>query len=110
MSETRHNISIEDVRSLCAVGMIIWTEHCGNRMRERLIKRADVLYCIKHGEIIENYPDDISPSCLVLGCSIAGAVLHVVCGIKDGTVRMITAYYPNMTKWENDYRTRKAVE
>jgi hypothetical protein len=38
------------------------------RLRERGIKRADVINCIQSGEIIEQYLDDMPfPSCLILG-------------------------------------------
>ncbi|MDO5112417.1 MAG: DUF4258 domain-containing protein [Clostridia bacterium] len=106
----RHTISIEEIRSLCDSGSIVWSEHCGTRMRGRKIKRADVLCCVQNGEIIEDYPADIAPSCLIFGLSTAENILHAVCGIKDDTVHMITAYYPSKDKWEDDYKTRKAVK
>ena len=35
-----------------------WSTHVAARMHERNIKRMDVLNCLLHGEIIEEYPDD----------------------------------------------------
>lgn len=47
---------IEDIKKLVAEHKIKWTSHCVKQMIERDISRADVLHCINHGEIIEDYP------------------------------------------------------
>jgi hypothetical protein len=61
------------------------------------------------GEIIEQYPDDYPyPSVLILGYS-DGKPLHVVTGVGGEKVWLITAYFPTLAQWENDYKTRKAV-
>ena len=33
--------------------------------------------------------------------------IHIVCGISDNYVHMITAYRPNSDKWEEDMKTRR---
>lgn len=33
--------------------------------------------------------------------------IHVVAGVGDGLLWIITAYFPDEEKWENDYKTRK---
>jgi hypothetical protein len=61
-----------------------------------------------HGEIIEEYPNDYPyPSCLVLGLSPAGKHLHIVCGMSENTLWLITAYYPNPDEWSGDFSVRK---
>jgi len=61
------------------------------------------------GEIIEQYPDDYPyPSTLILGFADALA-LHIVIGVGNGNTWLVTAYYPDEDKWENDFKTRKAV-
>lgn len=66
-------IDISDLQSLVSAGMIIWTEHMVIRLRERKIKRIDVITGIHNGEIIEQYPDDTPfPSCLIAGASTSG--------------------------------------
>lgn len=63
------------------------------------------------GEIIEQYPDDFPfPSCLIFGYSIDEKVLHVVASDEGTASRIITAYYPNIEKFENDLKTRKEKE
>jgi len=97
------------LQALVSAKSILWTEHVALRLRERGIKRADVITCIENGEIIELYPDDTPfPSCLILGNSLSDKPLHVVCGFNAGvSCCIITAYHPDFDKWEVDYKTRK---
>ena len=106
------SIDFPELQSLVTARQILWTEHVVLRMRERNIKRVDVIACIQNGEIIEQYPDDMPfPSCLILGFSVNETALHVVCGLNSGTnCCIITAYYPDTNNWEPDYKTRKAGE
>ena len=95
---------------LCNDETISITQHLQIRMRERKIKYDDIVEAIKTGEIIEQYPADYPfPSCLILGCSPNNRQLHVLCGIGNGLLWIITAYYPGVNKWENDNKTRKGV-
>ena len=87
------------------------TLHSLDRFRERGIHISDIQNVLLYGEIIEQYPDDYPfPSCLELGLSIANRPLHVCCGVGDNKLWIITAYYPDNSKWESDNKTRKAVE
>ena len=100
-------IDIAALRPLVSAGQILWTEHLSLRLRERGIKRADVIACIGNGEIIEQYPDDYPcSSCLVLGITVNFRYLHVVCGI-DGELWIISAYDPAPEKWTDGFRVRK---
>lgn len=102
------DITIGLLRSLCDDKTFFMTQHMYNRCRERGIKYEDIKVAIMNGEIIEQYPDDFPyPSCLVLGTIIDGRYLHVVCGVGNNQLWIITAYYPNPNKWENDFKTRK---
>ena len=103
---------IEGLRSLLSAGQVVWTEHLAIRLRERGIKRDDVIACVKNGDIIEQYPDDMPfPSCLISGHSVSEKPLHVVCAQnQDVNCCVITAYYPNPDKWEADNKTRKVRE
>ena len=63
---------------------------------------------ILSGEFVEFYPNDYPyPSCLILGTNDIGKNLHIVCGIGNGELWLITAYVPSAQKWETDLRTRK---
>lgn len=99
---------IETVREFIVKGKIYWTKHCLNRLNQRNILMSDVKIAINNGKIIEYYYDDYPyPSCLILGYDINGKILHIVCGISNEFIHMITAYYPDINKWENDMRTRR---
>ena len=103
-------VELSDLRALISAGEIFWTEHVALRLRERGIKRADVIACIQNGDIIEQYPDDMPfPSCLISGAAAAGKPLHVVWGLNPGvSCCVVTAYRPAPDKWESGYKIRKA--
>ena len=101
-------ITIELLRHLCNNNNVIWTAHVLERLQQRGIFRRDVRNAILTGDIIEQYPEDYPyPSCLILGTMLNGQNLHVVCGVNSEHIFIITAYYPNLDKFEDDYKTRK---
>ena len=101
-------IDISDLRTHYEQGRVVITIHAQERLRQRKIKTKDVKSCIMTGEIIEQYPDDFPfPSCLILGNSVEGKPLHVVMSDNGTESRIITAYFPDHSKFESDYRHRK---
>ena len=98
-------LDIREIRELCTDDRIILTQHVVKRCQERGIAFNDIVNAILRGEIIEQYPDDYPyPSCLIL----SDGPLHVVAGIGQGMIWIITAYKPTAQKWESDWKTRKA--
>lgn len=79
------------------------TAHVFKRCRERKITLDEIMSCIMNGEIIEDYP---YPSALVLEFNKTRPI-HVVAGVGDNRLWIITAYYPDTTHWNSDYKTRK---
>ena len=101
-------LDIDRIRELIRQGNVVWRDHAMKRLRERKITREDVRNAIYTGEIIEDRPDDIpTPCCLILGTNVKGRYLHVICGVLDDMVYIISAYYPDPDKWEADFITRK---
>lgn len=101
-------ITLDELRKLCKDETIQFTDHARLRCQERGLKYSDLKAAVLNGEIIEQYPTDYPfPSCLVLGASIAGHHIHVVCGIGGGLLWLITAYIPDPAKWAPDMKTRK---
>ena len=85
------------------------TVHAIRRMHERNILMDDICEVLKQGALIEEYRDDYPyPSCLIMG-RLSDRIFHVVCSFSD-PLYIITAYEPDLTEWENDYRTRKKVK
>ncbi len=102
-------MNIEKIKEIISnSNNVIITQHSAVRFRERGIEYKDIVTALNTGIIIENYPDDYpNPSCLVLGTTIKGKYLHVVCGTDDEYLWIITAYYPSKEKWNSDFKTRK---
>lgn len=100
--------NIETIIKLIIKEKIYWTNHSLNRLHQRNILVLDVKQAIINGRIIEYYYDDYPyPSCLILGCNKNNKKLHVVCGVSEELVYVITAYYPEENKWEKDMETRR---
>ncbi len=74
---------------------------------DRMISTEEIRDAIFHGEIIEEYPEDVrGESCLVLNTAGLRPV-HVVCAPRDDYLAVITAYLPSPDKWSDDFRMRK---
>ena len=101
-------IDIGTLREYFSNDTIVISEHAQNRCRERGIKQKDIRNCIMTGEIIEQYPDDFPfPSCLIFGYTVNNKIIHVVASDEGTMSRIITAYYPDTLKFEDDLRTRR---
>ena len=87
---------------------IRWTNHAIIRLFQRNITQEDIQSAILNGEIIEEYENDYPyASCLVYGINIENKVLHIVWGMNESELWIITAYYPDNVSWENDLKTRR---
>ena len=85
-----------------------FTLHAGDRMTERHIAVREVEEALLSGsaELIEDYPEDPrSPSCLILGITNIGRLLHIQC-THAPNVAVITAYEPKAEEWI-DWKVRK---
>ncbi|MBW1836198.1 MAG: DUF4258 domain-containing protein [Deltaproteobacteria bacterium] len=88
---------------------IFWTYHVNMRMKGRFIPRKIVLDSIQHYEIIEEYPGDkYLPSYLVFS-KYQDKIFHVLFAVdvEADNVRVITAYYPSLDEWEEDFKNRR---
>lgn len=104
------NLDINTIKKLVKDGKIRWTNHVLIRLIQRNISQEDVENALIHGEIIEEYSNDYPyPSCIVFGVNLKSEILHIVCGINNSELWIITAYYPNNTKWNNDLKTRREI-
>lgn len=93
-----------------AAKRILFLPHALSQMNsaERMISTAEVQATIFRGEVIEDYPEDMrGHSCLILGQGEDRRPIHVVCAPKSDYLAIITAYLPNPSQWELDWRTRR---
>lgn len=96
-------LNIEKIKKCILQKNIIWTKHCLNRINQRNILILDVKQAISNGRIIEYYYDDYPyPSCLIIGKNKIGNTIHIVCGMNNNLLYMITAYYPDSKEWKED--------
>jgi len=78
------------------------------KLRQRKIEISELEKAILSGEVIEDYPTDPrGPSCLILGYAQRDRPLHIVCGIMEAELLVITAYEPGLEEWEADWKTRR---
>jgi len=87
---------------------ILFLTHAIQQMSrpERMISEIDVRETIFEGEIIEEYPkDQRGLSCLMLHRP-SGRTIHIVCSPKDNYLAIITAYIPNQSQWDENFRKR----
>ena len=102
-------LTMPTLHNAVAGNAIAWRQHALVRMMERGIARSEVMMCIAHGEIIEQYPKDHPfPSALIAGRA-GQRVLHVVAAFDAGSKRcyITTAYEPDLKHFEVDLRTRR---
>jgi hypothetical protein len=88
---------------------VLWTYHVNMRMRERFVPRSQILDSSASYEIIEEYPDDkYLPSYLVYARKDA-AIIHILFAVDVAgqNVRVVTAYCPDQSQCEDDFKTRR---
>ena len=100
---------MEQIHVLAEEHKIQFTNHASKRASERSIDIiSDILPALKTGQIIEEYPNDYPyKSYLLLGYTELSKPLHIVCAIVNNVLWIITEYFPDITQWENDFKTRK---
>ena len=99
---------LEKIKKRVEVDDHRFTIHSFERCVERIISPKEIKNIILSGEIIENYTrDKYGPSCLILGITEKGRILHVQCSVDP--VWIITAYDPtlNPEEWDKDFKRRQ---
>ncbi len=102
--------TIEEIRSHLINGQFEFSHHGFRRSIERNISESEIRETGKDAMIIEDYSDDkYSPSCLLLGFTIAGRPLHIqVTRIETSPslIKIVTIYQPDEDEWI-DYSIRR---
>jgi hypothetical protein len=89
---------------------ILFTRHALDQMNkpDRLISESEVREVLEQGDVIEEYPDDPrGPSGLMGQQTSLGRFVHVVCSPKSDYLAIITAYVPDPSEWDEEFRTRR---
>jgi hypothetical protein len=100
--------TISEIQDQLQTGKFEFTRHAFKRAVERNISDREIIEAGANVIIIEDYPDDkYSPSCLILGLTIADRALHFqVSRMESDLLKIITLYEPNESEWLN-YKTRR---
>jgi hypothetical protein len=90
---------------------LVFRVHAIQRMYQRNISDDEVRAVLVTGETIEDYPDDTPyPSRLMLGWQGLRPIHVVVADNADDQVNIIiTAYEPDPSEWEPDFKRRKQI-
>ena len=99
---------IEIIRAKIRANQFEFSKHAADNSILRLISVQEVRETLENGQIIEDYPDDkYGPSCLVLGFTRKGRVLHIQCSYPSRSLlKIITLYEPSAEEWI-DFKLRK---
>ena len=86
-----------------------FSRHALDRTILRMISVQEIREAIRQAELLEDYPDDkYGPSCLLLGFTQGGRVLHIQCSYPSRSlVKIVTVYEPHAAEWIN-FRVRKS--
>ena len=100
---------IRELRSKIANGQFEFSQHAVDHSIIRHISVQEIREAFDSSRIIEDYPDDkYGPTCLVLGYTLAGRPLHILCSHPSRPlVKIVTLYEPDPDLWI-DFRTRRA--
>ena len=89
---------------------ILWTYHVNIRLAARFIPREAILGSTGSFEIIESYPEDKYLPSYLVRAKHEGTVFHVLFAtdVEHGSVRIVTAYWPDPGEWEDNLRKRRS--
>ena len=88
---------------------VLVKDHAVTRMMERNIFKSDILSVLYDGEVLEDYPTDFPyPSCLMFKI-VDSRPIHIVAAynVTDKQIIVVTAYIPDTSTFESDFKTRK---
>lgn len=104
---TRDMDLIDGIRMKFRDNQFEFSKHAVDRMILRHITVTEVREAIRHGEVIEDYPDDkYGPTCLILGFASQDRPLHLHCSYPiRSLVKVVTVYEPDPDEW-SDFKVR----
>jgi class 3 adenylate cyclase len=94
------------IKALAAAGEVLLSQHAYDRLAENGMSAADIGAGIAGALEIEDHK---GPSVLVLQADANGQPIHVLWGIRKGTMApaiVVTAYRPDPSRWTTDFRRR----
>jgi hypothetical protein len=103
--------TLEQVRALVARGEVRVSLHGYEELAADGVPVRDIIGGLEAAIVVEEYPDyPKGPCVLVLEQDKASQPIHVVWGIpagQDSPAVVVTAYRPDLTKWDETWRRRR---
>jgi len=102
-------VNINKLRETILKNNFEWRKHTLVRLAERNISQNVVLEVILKGEVIEDYPEDRPFSSCLMFKVVKGKPFHIVVSLDEQNQKayIITAYKPNLDKFESDFKKRR---
>jgi len=102
-------VNINKLRETILKNNFEWRKHTLVRLAERNISQNVVLEVILKGEVIEDYPENRPFSSCLMFKVVKGKPFHVVVSLDEQNQKayIITAYKPNLDKFESDFKKRR---
>jgi hypothetical protein len=88
---------------------LLFRVHAIRQMFSRGISEVEIRDVIEHGEVIEDYPDDLPYRARLILGRAGGIPLHIVASFDDRSrmIFIVTVYEPSHNRWEPGFRRRK---
>ena len=98
-------MKIEEILVRIKAGRFSITDHALTESFKDGLTITDILFCLDHGKIIEEYPH--RKRCLLYGKSASKVPIHIVVDYSwEEEIDIVTVYRPNPREWVN-FQTRK---
>ena len=97
-------MDIEDILNAIRHSRVRITDHADAETLAEHLSFDEVMYSVRYGEIIEDYPDDRPyPSCLIYGDTPTDDPVHSVWAYnrETGSAVLVTTYRPDPARWVN---------
>ncbi len=103
---------LNSIRESVGKGDIVYSLHAIEEMSEEGIAFEEIHSAVlaRESAIIESRTDDPrGESHLIFGLTLKGHPLHVVFGIAQRPIKIVTVYRPDLhpERWESDFRSRR---
>jgi hypothetical protein len=102
--------TFEAVKDAVRRDAVLVSRHAVQELEADLLLLDTVLTATPSGELVEDYPDDPrGASCLIAFLLEEDLWVHTVWGWdeRSGLAILITAYRPDPSRWESDFKTRR---
>lgn len=97
------------IRRCIEAGRILWTYHVNMRFGRGPITREWIINATPSFEVIEQYPEDKYLPSYLLRAQRDRVVFHVLIAtdVEGDNVRIVTAYIPDASEWDEEFRMRR---